>query len=222
MLVSFDTSKLVDDINKLTKYTEGFLSGVEQAKPKILSNLGKDIIERMKQFIDASARVNPSALHHVYEWSMTGTPQGRLFDLDYIVSGTGLSFNSTFRQSVSISEGSTTPFYEKAKIMEEGIPVTIRPKGKVLAFSDNGDQVFTRKPVVVDNPGGEETTGAFEKALNTFFQSYFTQAYLSSSEIFDYLKNPFPYSQSLQRGLRGGRSYGKMVGYRWASGGSLL
>lgn len=220
MKVTFDDKKFYKDMNRFVEYTEGFLEGVEKAKPNILDKLGKEVIERIKEFVDANARVNPQALHHVYEWSMTGTPQGRLFDLGYLVSGSGLSFSYTFRQSTTASEGSSVPFYDKARIMEQGIPVVIRPRKKVLAFEDNGEQVFTSKPVVVQSPGGEETTGAFEQTLETFFNSYFTQAYINSSQIFDYLKNPFPYANSLQRGMRGGRSYGRSVGYGWASGGA--
>lgn len=220
MKAAFDDKRFYKDMTKFIEYTEGFLQGVQNAKPQILDKLGKDVIQRMKEFIDANARVNPQALHHIYEWSMTGTPQGRLFDLGYQVRGAGISFNYTFRQSVSIADGSTVPFYDKARIMELGVPVTIRPRKKVLAFQDDGEQVFTSKPVVVTNPGGEETTGALEQTLETFFNSYFTQAYLNSSQIFDYLKNPFPYKDNLQRGMRGGRGYGRSVGYGWASGGA--
>jgi hypothetical protein len=220
MKVVFDDSKLIKDMNNLVLYTQGFIEGTELAKPAILNKLGKDVIETLKNFVDSNARVNPSALHHVYEWSMTGTPAGRLFDIDYLVTGNGLSFSSTFRQSSTIQKGSSTPFYDKARIMEEGIPVTIRPKGRVLAFEDGGEQVFTSSPVTVSNPGGIETNGSFEQVVNSFFNNYFTQSYINSSGIFDYLKNPFPYASNLQRGMRAGKSYGKMVGIKWASGGA--
>ena len=97
MKVAFDDKKFYKDMTKFVEYTEGFLQGVQNAKPQILDKLGKEVIERIKEFVDANARVNPQALHHIYEWSMTGTPQGRLFDLGYRVSGAGISFNYTFR-----------------------------------------------------------------------------------------------------------------------------
>lgn len=218
MKVTFDDSKLMQDMDRLISYTQGFLEGAEAAEPKILKKLGKEAIEILKTFIDSNARVTPAALHHVYEWSMTGTPAGRLFDIDYIITGKGLSFNYTFRQSASVQAGSSTPFYNKARIMEDGIPVRISPKKKVLAFEKDGEQIFTSKPVLVKDPGGAETTGSFETTINAFFESYFTQSYINSSGILDYLKNPFPYSQNLQRGMRSGKSYGKMVGLQWASG----
>jgi hypothetical protein len=220
MKVTFDDRKLMKDMESLVSYSQGFLEGTELAKPAILNKLGKDVIQTLRNFVDSNARVNPSALQHVYEWSMTGTPAGRLFDINYLVTGNGLSFNSTFRQSSTIQKGSSTPFYDKARIMEEGIPVIIKPKGRVLAFVDDGEQVFTSKPVVVSNPGGAEARGSFEQVINSFFESYFTQSYIASSGIFDYLKNPFPYATNLQRGMRAGKAYGKMIGLKWASGGA--
>jgi len=220
MRVTFDDRKLMKDMERLVSYSQGFLEGTELAKPAILNKLGKDVIQTLRNFVDSNARVNPSALQHVYEWSMTGTPAGRLFDINYLVTGNGLSFNSTFRQSSTIQKGSSTPFYDKARIMEEGIPVIIKPKGRVLAFVDDGEQVFTSKPVLVSNPGGAEARGSFEQVINSFFESYFTQSYIASSGIFDYLKNPFPYAANLQRGMRAGKAYGKTIGLKWASGGA--
>lgn len=217
---NIDDKKFMRDMNNLVGYTRGFLEGVESSKGEILNKVGADVVERLKQFVDANARVNPAALNHMYEWSATGSPAARLFDIDYLSDGLGLSFVATYRQSNTVAEGSKTPFYDKARVMEEGIPVTIRPKRKVLAFKDeDGEDVFTPNAVVVNNPGGSETTGSFEDAIENFFASYFTQSYLQSSQIFDYLKNPFPYANEMQRGLRGGASYGRAVGKRWASGG---
>jgi hypothetical protein len=220
MKVTFDDSSLMKDMDNLVRYTEGFLEGAKLAEPRILDRMGRDIIETLKNFIDSNARVNPSALHHVYEWSLTGSPAARLFDINYLITGRGLSFSSTFRQSSSVKSGSSVPFYDKARIMEEGIPVTIKPRGRVLAFEDGGEQVFTSKPVTIDNPGGTEARGSFEAVVNSFFESYFTQSYINSSGILDYLKNPFPYANNMQRGLRAGKSYGKMIGLKWASGGA--
>lgn len=217
---TIDDKQFMRDMNNLVGYTRGFLEGVESSKGEILNKVGIDVVERLKQFVDANARVNPAALNHMYEWSATGSPAARLFDIDYISDGLGLSFVATYRQSTSVAEGSKTPFYDKARVMEEGIPVTIRPKRKVLAFKgENGEDVFTPNAVVVNNPGGSETTGSFEDTIENFFASYFTQSYLQSSQIFNYLENPFPYANEMQRGLRGGASYGRAVGKRWASGG---
>lgn len=214
--VVFDDKKFNNEMKNIVKYSIGFLDGVEKGKTQFLHSLGVETIELLKQYIDSNARVNPELLHHVYEWHRTGSPEARLFDIDYTVSNIGLSFKSTFRQSTSVKNGSTTPFYDKARIMEQGIAVTITPKrANVLAFEDNGDMVFTKGPVEVDNPGGDFVQGSFEKTFDTFFAKYFTQAFLSKSGIRGYLESPVAYKKNLMAGKKVGRSKGIETGYRW-------
>ena len=222
--VELDTKSLVSNLNNLTQYSIGFLNGVEAASPVIMDNLGKEIIEMLKDFIDTNARVDPDTLHHVYEWYQTGSPQARLFDIDYIVRGKeGLSFNYTFSQSTSFSNNSTVPFYDKAQIMEKGTPVTIRPKsGGVLSFNDKGEQIFTKKPVVVSNPGGEGVEGGFEQTIKTFFDSYFTQAFLATSGVMSHLNNPRAYKDHALAGSKQGKTLGFKIGYEWATKGGRI
>jgi len=170
----------------------------------------------MNEFVDSNARANEAVLHHVYEWSQAGSPSSRLFDLEYTTSGGGLTFRSTFRQSVSVQSGSSTPFYDKARIMEQGIPVRIRPvKAEALAFQDNGQQVFTKSPVTVTNPGGQSVAGGFQQTIDSFFNSYWKQSFLQASGIADILRNPIQFKQNLPRAKAGGRAVGYDVGYRW-------
>jgi hypothetical protein len=214
--VKMNDSAFLKKMNNVAKYSEGFLEGVHKGKNEFLRRLGKDVVEILKQYIDSNARVNPEALHHMYEWSRTGSPEARLFDIDYTVSHLGLSFKSTFRQSVSVKEGSKTPFYDKARIMENGIPVVIRPRAaKVLVFEENGETVFTKSPVLVKNPGGAQTQGSFQKAFDSFFKSYFSQSFLRSSGILDYLEKPTAYKKNFEIGKRAGKSVGISTGYRW-------
>jgi hypothetical protein len=181
-----------------------------------------ETVEVMKEFIDSNARVNPEMLHHIYEWSLTGSPEARLYDISYTVSNLGLSFKSSFSQSKSIKDGSRTPFYDKARIMENGIPVTIRPKAaQVLAFDDNGETVFTRGPIEVLNPGGTQVEGGFEKTFDMFFNRYFSQAFLRTSGIARYLENPQVYKKDLPAGKNLGRSKGIATGYRWIANAGL-
>ena len=203
-------------MNNIVNYSIGFIEGVQRGKTVFLKTLGMETVEVMKQFIDSNARVNPDMLHHIYEWNQTGSPSARLYDISYTTSNLGLSFRSSFSQSVSIKDGSRTPFYDKARIMEEGIPVTIRPKvAQVLAFEDNGETVFTRGPVQVLNPGGTEVEGGFEKVFDMFFNRYFSQAFLRSSGVAQYLENPQLYKKNIQAGKKMGRSKGVSTGYRW-------
>ena len=216
MITTFDSKQFKKDMNNIVNYSIGFLEGAQRGKTIFLKTLGMETVELMKEFIDSNARVNPQMLHHVYEWTMTGSPEARLYDISYTTSNLGLSFRSSFSQSKSIKDGSRTPFYDKARIMEEGIPVTIRPKvSQVLAFEDNGETVFTRGPVQVLNPGGTEVEGGFEKVFDMFFNKYFSQAFLRTSGIARYLENPQVYKKDMPAGKRMGKSKGLSTGYRW-------
>ena len=216
MITTVDSKQFKKDMNNIVNYSIGFLEGAQRGKTIFLKTLGMETVELMKEFIDSNARVNPQMLHHVYEWTMTGSPEARLYDISYTTSNLGLSFRSSFSQSKSIKDGSRTPFYDKARIMEEGIPVTIRPKvAQVLAFEDNGETVFTRGPVQVLNPGGTEVEGGFEKVFDMFFNKYFSQAFLRTSGIARYLENPQAYKKDMPAGKRMGKSKGLSTGYRW-------
>ena len=215
--VNFDDSKFLKEMNNVIDYSNGYLEGINQGKKRFIENVGKDAIEAIKQFVDSNARVNPAALQHMYEWNETGSPNARLFDINYISNSFGLSFDFTFRQSSSVKSGSTTPFYDKARIMEQGIPVTIKPKrSETLSFvNDEGEQVFVKGSVTVENPGGSPAQGSFENVVNVFVTQYFSQAWLRNSGILDYLKTSKDYKNSLNRGKTFGRSVGRSVGYNF-------
>ena len=85
----------------------------------------------------------------------------------------------------------------------------------MLVFEDGGETFFTKGEVVVDSPGGIETTGSFQKVVDTFFNRYFTQAFLRTSGLYEYLSNPQVYKRNLASGKSMGRSKGLQVGYRW-------
>lgn len=215
MITKFDTRKFTKDMNRMMDYSIGFLDGAQLGKQELFKNLGFQTVELLKGYIDSSARVNPSILHHVYEWNKVGSPSGRLYDIAYTVSNLGLSFNSSFRQSRTIQNGSREPFYDKARIMEEGVPVTIVPKqAQALRFTDNDEEVFTKTPVTVFNPGGQ-TQDQFEQVFDNFFNKYFTQAFLRTSGIAAYLENPVAYKKNLGKGKRLGKSAGVSTGYKW-------
>ena len=216
MKIQYDTKQFMKDMNNVINYSIGFLEGVKTGKRVMLENVGSLTIEAMKQFIDSMARVDNAMLHHVYEWSQTGSPDARLYDLTYTVSNLGLSIKSSFRQSTTVQAGSNVPFYDKARIMENGIPVTIRPvRAQAITFEDSGEQIFTKKPVYVSNPGGQNVQGGFEKAFDMFMNQYFSQAFLSSSGIMGYLQNPVAYKKNLPSGKKFGKSAGYSTGYRW-------
>jgi hypothetical protein len=212
----FNSKAFKKDMNNIMNYSIGFLEGAQRGKNALLHVIGVETIEILKEFIDSSARVNPEVLHHVYEWNLVGSPSARLYDINYTVSGLGLSIRSSFKQSTTIKAGSRVPFYDKATIIENGIPVTIKPtRAKALRFEQDGAEIFTKSPVTVENPGGTAAEKGFEKTMDIFFNRYFTQAFLKTSGIAKYLSNPEVYKKNLSAGRRGGKAKGIETGYRW-------
>lgn len=216
MRTTFDSKQFKKEMTNIVDYSIGFLEGVQRGKTVFLKSLGMETVEVMKEFIDSNARVNPEMLHHIYEWNQTGSPGARLYDISYTTSNLGLSFRSSFSQSTSVKNGSRVPFYDKARIMEQGIPVVIKPKmAQALVFDDNGETVFTKSPVRVDNPGGVEAQGGFEKVFDMFFNRYFSQAFLRVSGVAKYLENPEVYRKDMKAGKTMGKTKGISTGYRW-------
>jgi len=222
MRVTTESKRFKKEMDNIMSYSFGFLDGVQKGKTQLFNDLAPQIVELASQYIDSNARVTPELLHHVYEWTLTGSPKARLFDIDYTISPLGISFKSNLRQSTSIKEGSNVPFSDKAKIMEAGLPVTIKPKkANVLSFDIDGEQIFTSNPVVVTNLGGE-TKGQFEKVINEFFGVYFRQSFLKTSGLSQQFKYPKAYKKDLPAGSKSGRSQGIKTGYRWIANASLI
>jgi len=221
MIVTTNIKSFQKTMNNVIEYSNGFIDGIEKGKKLFLNNLGKSVIFAMGQYVDMQARSNPEALHHVYEWYQTGSPAARLFDLDYTVSNLGLSINSKFRQSQSLSQESTAPFYNKAYIMENGIPVLIKPKRTALAFEKAGETIFTKKPVTVRDPGGEEVQGSFEKVIDTFILSYFKQSFIRASGLYDYINKPTLFKKNINAGSKTGRSKGVETGFKWIANATI-
>jgi hypothetical protein len=216
MRAKIDSKKFKKDMDNIMKYSTGFIDGIKLGKNQMLKNMGKTISVMMEEFVDANARVSPEALHHVYEWYKVGSPNARLFDIKFTVSNLGLSFISSFRQSNSLAEGASTPFYNKARMMEDGIAVTVAPvNANVLKFEVDGEEVFTPNPVTIMNPGGDYVQGGFKDVFDLFFTKYLSQSYLQSSGMKRYLENPVVYAKNMRKGKAFGRQSGLQVGYRW-------
>jgi len=216
MKVNLNTVLFEKQMDNLVQYSLGFIDGANSGKTLFLDNLGKGTILALGSYIDVNAKMNQKALHHVYEWYQTGSPQARLFDLNYTVNNLGLSIKSTFRQSRTMSQDSKTPFYNKAKIMEDGIPVTIKPKSSgVLVFKSAGETVFTKKEITIKDPGGTQVVGSFEQIVDEFIKQYFKQSFLKASGIYDYISKPKLYKENVAAGLKAGKSKGVETGFKW-------
>ena len=221
-MITFNDAQFIKDMTNIIGYANGFMEGAQAGKTSLVIELGKTAIEAFKKFVDSNARVDPQALQHVYEWYQAGSPDSRLFELDYSLSDGGLTIHSTFSQSQSIKNGSNTPFYDKARIMEEGIPVRIEPKrSEVLVFDVNGEDVFTKNPVDVLDPGGQQAQGKYLETFNLFFNQYFTQSYMQASGITQHLKNPKAFKTNFGAAKTGGKALGTKVGYNWISKGMI-
>lgn len=213
--VTANDTEFMRTMNSLIDYAIGFTEGIKRGETKLLDRLGINIVETLNEFIDSNSRVNPARLHHVYEWNQTGLPSARLFDIKYRVGVKNLQISSELRQSTSIKPGSKQPFYNKASIIENGIPVTIKPKkSSVLVFQDGEETVFTKKPITILNPGGTEAQAGFEKTLNSFF-TVFSQSFLKMSGIAKYLESPKDFAKNFSSGKRNGHTVGVSVGYNW-------
>ena len=220
MKLVIDDKRFMREMNNFVAYAEGFLDGAHIGKPMLLRNIGEELKVLASEYIDSSASVDPQSLHHVYEWYRVGSPSARLFDINYAVVNGGLTIGATLTQSSSIPNGSNVPFYNKAKIMESGVPVTITPvNSEVLRFEQDGATVFTRNSVTVDNPGGEATAGSFEATLKEFFTMYLSQSMMFASGLGERLRNPIDFKKNAGAGKRGGRAVGVRTGQAWISGG---
>jgi hypothetical protein len=214
--VQFDDKIFLKEMMNIVAYSEGYLEGIHNGKEKFLQKLAKDAIQIFKEFVDQNARIDPQMYHHIYEWYQVGSPDARLFDIEYATSGGGLTFHGTLSQSKTVQQGSYIPFYDKAQVMEKGLPVLIKPvKSSVLTFTINGEQVFTPNEVTVEHPGGTRVAGSFEHVFDIFFKQYFTQSVLEATGIREYMQNSKLYKENLYADKNGGRAKGVEIGYNW-------
>ena len=214
--IRFDDRIFLKDLSNIMGYSEGFLIGAELGKDKLAQSIAKNGVEMFKEFVDQNARVDNQLYHHIYEWYQAGSPEARLFDINYTIRDGGISFNGTFSQSRSVSKNSTVPFYNKAEIMERGLPITIKPvNASVLSFNVDGEQVFTPNQVTIENPGGSHVMGSFERIFDLFFKQHFKQSVLDMTGITRYLSNAKAYKDNLKSGKLGGKARGVEVGYNW-------
>lgn len=217
--MTFETIGFKKVLKDSVAYSMGFLEGVQLNRKTFNTELGMFIEDALKKFIDAKARANPSALHHVYEWGATGDPDGRLFYFDVYATATQIAIRGGFEQSRIPSPTGTVPFFDKANVMENGIAVTIVPvNSKVLVFEVNGETVFTTEAVYVAHPGGDEVAGSFGQAIEEFFGAYLTGAVLAASGIYQDLENASEFSRHFAQGAKGGgRGTGIMAGRKYLS-----
>ena len=187
------------------------MDGIEINQILFNERLAEFTVEALNKYIDSRARVNPEALHHVYEWNQSGKESARLFQITPKVSKRVLTFTGKFLPSRTASNESAEPFVDKANIMENAISITIEPKNSdVLAFTVDGETVFSTTAIHIANPGGDEVAGSFGRTVEQFFSDYFTNALLKP--FLKQLQTPSEYYKSFSVGAKVGNSVGIKAG----------
>ena len=212
--VRFDQKIFDKTMRNTLDYSYGFIDGIEKNRLVFNKKLSDIAAEALKKYIDTKARMSPDSLHHVYEWNMVGNPSGRLFEIDCQPTPTTISLVGKFLPSSSVSDTSDEPFVDKANIMENAIAIEIEPRmNNVLAFESEGESVFTVNSIYIANPGGDEVAGSFGRAVEDFFDFYFSTTLLQQSGLLKDLETADEYTKRFSSGARGGgRSVGSLAG----------
>lgn len=216
--VKFNPKKLVDTMNNIVNYSDGFIKELKNSESKLNKKVANTSINAFYDYLDGLARSHPGMLHHVYEWGQVGDPFGRLYELKMSVGGRSVSVDAEFLYSDTPSNDGSEPFYDKAFIMEEGIPVTVTEKdASALFFEIDGEEFFRHGPITIANPGGSATRGSFVKAFNEFYKDYFQNVYLSSIRFYNHFRNPKEYEKNIRIAAKNKAAYtlGKKVALSW-------
>jgi hypothetical protein len=168
--------------------------GDEAAMRKYNDKIFKSVSKNFGRYLDARAAVMPKKYHHVYEWGAVGNPGSRLWRLqkrntgndrmmiryDFLTSKRVAPIHPSLQQPGPSGKfvKKSTVFKNKAFVMENGIPVTIRPKtAKWLAIPSTFDLkskatiTFSRGPVRIQNPGGSGVRFSFAQTFGGYFSS---------------------------------------------------
>lgn len=219
--VRYDSKEVNKILGNAVKYSYGFLEGIDMEQIIFNQKLGEYTVDALNRYIDAQARGNPNALHHVYEWGATGNSGARLFSINSRASKRVIHFEGKFLKSKTVSDTATEPFTDKANIMENRIGITVAPnQSDVLAFEYNGDMVFTTKEIYIANPGGDEVAGSFGRVVDNFFSNYFTNALLGP--FVEDLQRAEEFSQYFPEGTKSGRGPGIKAGRKYLDSAAVI
>lgn len=208
--IKFDSKEAMRILENLVNYSDGFIKETKAQESTVTKRLAQTSIEAFYDYLDGLARTNPGMLHHVYEWGAVGDPGARLIQLKkQISSSSGASIEADFLTSSSVPEGGNEPFYDKAEIMEEGVPVVIdNTEAKALFFQIDGQEFFRMGPIVIQNPGGEAARGSFVATFEEFYNEYFDQVYLRAIRFYDHFENPQGFSSGFTKAAKSGNASG--------------
>ena len=205
-------------LNNLVQYSDGFIKETKAQESTVTKRLAKTSIDGFYEYLDQLARVNPGMLHHVYEWGRVGDPNSRLFELKAALSRNNAIITSDFITSEVPSDTSNEPFYDKARIMEEGIPVVIQEvQAQALFFEIDGIEYFRAGPITIENPGGPEVRGSFVEQFEEFYNTYLNNVYLKAIRFYQYFMDPKEYERNFNGAMKSGNAYqiGRKTALSW-------
>lgn len=217
--IRFDSKQAKRVLTNVVKYSDGFIKETKARESTIANKLAKTSIEGFYDYLDGLARTNPGMLHHVYEWGNVGNPEQRLVELKKTLArGSSVSIESEFLQSTMNAQGTDEPFYDKVRIMEDGIPITVQAvNAKAMFFEYNGEEYFTAGPIVIENPGGEQVRGSFLRAFEEFYNIYFDQVYLKAIRFYDHFSKLNDYKKNFPAASKSvnATSMGRTTALKW-------
>ena len=199
-MINFNIPK--KDIDYLFKQINKKIDGIKAvASPTVMTSFAKAAFEitgfAFLKAVDNAAVRNKGRFHHVYEWGTAGDPRGnvgnpaeRLFYLKRsgVLYG-DLVIESKFKKSVTVQPmppeflipGKTgrivtrrMPFWNKAEVMEENIPIQMTRAEGFFPFikNDGGSRrLGFARSVSIMNPGGPKTTHAFRDFMLEWYNS---------------------------------------------------
>jgi len=210
-----NAKKAMKILNNVVQYSDGFIKETKAQEARVTARLANLSIDGFYDYMDQLARVNPGMLHHVYEWGRVGDPGSRLFELKKQISKNNAVITSEFLTSETISSTSNEPFYEKAKIMEEGISVVVQEvEAQALFFEIDGVEYFRTGPIVIENPGGSEVRGSFVEQFEEFYNTYLDDVYLKAIRFYQYFMDAKPYERNFNSAVKSGNA--NMIGRKTA------
>lgn len=166
----FSDGDFAQKVLALTNYDGSVLSKlyVSRAnKQKIERGAAHVVTRYFDAYIDAKARENPKSLHHVYEFDMAGSIDGRLFKKQINSTPNGAVISYRFVNAKNPNRQGY-PFKKKASVMESGETVVIKPKNvNYLQYVLKDGRMIRSKMSIVDRPGGD-VAGNFGKEFDQF------------------------------------------------------
>lgn len=210
-----DTGKMPEKIIAMARADFSTIENLHESTSisSALSNAAtKKIVNYFEQYYDNLARRDAYLYQHVYEFEKSGDSNFRLFKPQIKSTQKTSTLQYKFLDA-KLPNKNGYLFQKKASVMEFGIPVTIKPKkSDVLVFDINDETIFTKKNILVQNPGGKVSgnfNSALEKYMNSEGQNILFTSGFNDKIIFNMTINHEQIAKKIQSGHLNGIVMGK-------------